>query len=271
MIDVIYEELTKEFPELSQHIPEDTLKSSISAYISDYQEKRVLPNLKKRSPYMSRLKALVKEKVKLPRKAYVRNRERPKYVAPKEKKCTKCKNKLFIEMFTVQPNGRHKSACKACVYQLYYRPSSIKRLRRFGKKPKAEMIMTDEEKREKQRIWKRNYRKRPEVRIANNLRNRIRTLLKKRNSRYQGKNELIECTKEEFLQHLESQFKPGMTWENYGEWHVDHVQPLCSFDLTDEEQLKKASHYTNLRPLWSYENAEKSKEDIKKKLVTDAE
>jgi hypothetical protein len=45
-----------------------------------------------------------------------------------------------------------------------------------------------------------------------------------------------------------------MSWDNYGEWHVDHIRPLCSFDLTNDGQLREAIHYTNLRPLWAIEN-----------------
>ena len=50
-----------------------------------------------------------------------------------------------------------------------------------------------------------------------------------------------------------------MTWENWkiDGWHIDHIKPLNSFDLTDPEQLKEACHYTNLQPLWWYDNIEK--------------
>lgn len=67
----------------------------------------------------------------------------------------------------------------------------------------------------------------------------------------------LGCTIQELRLHLESKFQPGMTWENHGKWHIDHIVPLCSFDLTDIEQLKKACHYTNLQPLWPQQNLNK--------------
>ena len=56
---------------------------------------------------------------------------------------------------------------------------------------------------------------------------------------------------------LEARFTPGMTWDNYGEWHIDHVRPLASFDLTDVEQCKAACHYSNLQPLRARDNMAK--------------
>lgn len=69
----------------------------------------------------------------------------------------------------------------------------------------------------------------------------------------------LGCTPAEAKAHIESLFRDGMTWENQGRWgwHVDHVRPLSSFDLTDPEQFRAASHYTNLQPLWWHENLTK--------------
>ena len=52
-----------------------------------------------------------------------------------------------------------------------------------------------------------------------------------------------------------------MTRKNYGLWHVDHIKPCFSFDLTDPEQQKICFHYTNLQPLWALENIKKGKKE----------
>jgi hypothetical protein len=59
------------------------------------------------------------------------------------------------------------------------------------------------------------------------------------------------------MAHLEAQFLPGMTWENQGKWHVDHIKPLASYDLTDPDEQKGAFHWLNLRPLWGLDNSAK--------------
>jgi hypothetical protein len=64
---------------------------------------------------------------------------------------------------------------------------------------------------------------------------------------------------EKLFAHLEAQFRDGMSWDNYGRygWHIDHIIPCSSFDLTDTDQQRKCFHYTNLQPLWAHENLSK--------------
>lgn len=70
----------------------------------------------------------------------------------------------------------------------------------------------------------------------------------------------LGCSVTELKQYLESKFQDGMNWDNWGVhgWHIDHIIPLASFDLTDRKQFLKACHYTNLQPLWASENWSKS-------------
>lgn len=62
----------------------------------------------------------------------------------------------------------------------------------------------------------------------------------------------------EFRGYIASKFQPGMTWENYGKWHLDHIHPLALFDLTDDDQARAACHYSNIQPLWAIDNQRKS-------------
>jgi hypothetical protein len=66
--------------------------------------------------------------------------------------------------------------------------------------------------------------------------------------------ELLGCNSEFFKEYLENNFLDGMTWENYGEWHIDHMKPCAAFDLTNEDDQRKCFHYTNLQPLWALDN-----------------
>jgi len=68
---------------------------------------------------------------------------------------------------------------------------------------------------------------------------------------------LLGCTVSELVSYLESKFLPKMSWGNRKLWHVDHIRPLSSFDLTDAEQRRVAFHYTNLQPLWARDNIRK--------------
>jgi hypothetical protein len=101
----------------------------------------------------------------------------------------------------------------------------------------------------------------PVFKLGHILRNRVLCALKSQNARKVSKTtELVGCSIQFLKEHLEKQFKPGMTWENHGvyTWHIDHIRPCASFDLTDPEQQKIAFHYTNLQPLWAPENLQKS-------------
>jgi hypothetical protein len=66
----------------------------------------------------------------------------------------------------------------------------------------------------------------------------------------------LGCSVEELKSYIESKFQPGMSWDNWNKdgWHIDHIKPLASFDLTDRNQLLEACHYTNLQPLWATDN-----------------
>lgn len=72
---------------------------------------------------------------------------------------------------------------------------------------------------------------------------------------------ILGCSRCEFLNHIESKFKFGMTWDNYGKngiWEIDHIIPASSYDLTDLSQLRLCYHFTNMQPLLIKDNKSKS-------------
>ena len=107
--------------------------------------------------------------------------------------------------------------------------------------------------------YNERYRAEPHFRISVSLRKRLTLALKARGTRKAARLvELIGCTIPELAAHLEKQFHSGMTWENYGKWHIDHVRPCASFDLTDAHEQKRCFHFSNLQPLWAADNLRKS-------------
>lgn len=93
--------------------------------------------------------------------------------------------------------------------------------------------------------------------IKSNTSNRIRKLINKGSSKTI---DIIGCSIDELKRYLESKFTEGMSWENYGlkGWHIDHIKPCSSFDLTNEQEVKQCFHYSNLQPLWCHDNWVKS-------------
>ena len=101
------------------------------------------------------------------------------------------------------------------------------------------------------------------VRVSISRRRRLRSALKN-NVKSQPTINLLGCSIEEFKTYIESKFTSQMTWENYGQfgWHIDHILPCSSFDLTDSEQQKICFHYSNLQPLWWRDNISKGNKII---------
>lgn len=96
--------------------------------------------------------------------------------------------------------------------------------------------------------------------ISTKLRNRIHCALAIVDAKKAASTmELAGCTVAQLRHHLQARFTDGMNWENYGKhgWHIDHIRPCASFDLSDPEQQRQCFHYTNLQPLWAADNIRK--------------
>ena len=106
-------------------------------------------------------------------------------------------------------------------------------------------------------IRKRYHTKHPQAKIAYQLRIRITNALKGR-TKFSKFKVLTGLTSNELKLYLETLFKPGMSWDNYGEWYIDHIRPCASFDLSIPEHQLECFNYKNLQPLWALENKKKS-------------
>lgn len=108
----------------------------------------------------------------------------------------------------------------------------------------------------------RNYRaKNPRVRIENNIRWGMWASIKTSTKRRKWE-KLVGYTTEDLMKHLEKKFTNGMSWDNYGEWHIDHIKPKRLFEYKTDKDLefKKCWELTNLQPLWAKDNFNKHAE-----------
>lgn len=182
-----------------------------------------------------------------------------------KRRCRLCDKIKQLEDFHTSNSKKvfynKKTYCKKCARDVYLRP-----------------YMQSEAGKQKKSKWDKKYASKPETAEKRNkkhmeryytdveykllitLRGRIKAVFKSKKLLKENKTiELLGCKVKEAIKHIEKQFKDGMTWDNHGikGWHIDHIIPCASFDLTDPEQQKKCFHYTNLQPLWANENLSK--------------
>ena len=167
------------------------------------------------------------------------------------KVCAKCNtNKSLDEFYNDKKsvNGK-QSYCKECVkaYQLKHRDKIYESNRKYHSSNKDRL-----------RRYAREYVKERRnndnlFRTINNLRSRTRIAFKSKKWNKNTKTqEMLGADYKTVMKHIELRFKDGMSWDNQGEWHIDHIIPLAS--ANNEEELIRLCHYTNLQPLWAEEN-----------------
>jgi hypothetical protein len=178
------------------------------------------------------------------------------------KTCSKCSVEKPFEEFYQTKSG-HRSACRACC-QIYRDQNKAKKKEHYLANKPAILLKVkayEESHKEELREYRRNYTKDrlkndPTFKLAFAIRTRLRVALRRQYKSGSAVKDL-GCSIEYLKAHLESQFKPGMSWENHGDWHIDHIIPLSKFDLTNRQEFLKACHFTNLQPLWAIENFRK--------------
>ena len=133
---------------------------------------------------------------------------------------------------------------------------NIKNKEHYSSVSKAWKDKNKEAIKEWNRIYTANrYKTDPIFALKLNQRTRLRAILK--SNKTEKTNKLLGCSFEELKIHLESKFVDGMSWENMGQWHIDHIIPLHAFDLTKIENQFLAFNYKNLQPLWAKDNLKK--------------
>lgn len=164
------------------------------------------------------------------------------------KQCSKCRKIKDISNFYKDKNRKNGiyPQCKQCKseYDEEYQFKWYKKNKNIKVKYQIKHI------KEKRKID-------PIFKLIDNIRKRINNAIKT-NSKSENTIRLLGCTIEDLKIHLESMFKNGINWNNYGDWHIDHIRPCNSFDLSKPKEQRKCFHYSNLQPLWAVDNLKKS-------------
>jgi hypothetical protein len=189
------------------------------------------------------------------------------------KTCSKCKIEKSVEEFNKRsdsPDGL-RGECKPCLRSIRQKRYLLNRdsiclQRKEYRKANLELVKITEKKtkaKNRPTINRRNrdrYDSDDSFRSVTNTRNNLNRILDGSGS-HAPTLELLGCTGKEWRAHLESTFKPGMTWGNYGrgesEWQIDHIAPVSSFDQENHLQQLICWNYRNTQALWSHENMAK--------------
>lgn len=163
---------------------------------------------------------------------------------------------------------RNSFLCRECYYTKWVLENEIEQKlykKEYNSKNKEKINKQRKEwrnnNRDKENAYYAQRRKDPLYRLAHNLRSRLYDFLAGK-IKHKNTESLTGCSFEELKKHLESKFKPGMTWDNYGSyWVVDHREPYVSISPDDRIGIERISHYSNLQPLTVEENNSKATED----------
>jgi len=185
-----------------------------------------------------------------------------------QRKCKSCEKKNHNERYK-DLDKRTDKITRACIYNKLKRDNESVDDRRI-RLAKAKKWYEDNKEQQKiyRKCWyKENhdyYIKRSKVPI-NKLIQRCRTQTRNAFKKKSGNGYLKKHTKEllgvscwgEAKTHMENLFTGGMCWENMHLWHIDHIKPIHSFDLTDPIQFETCFNIKNLQPLWIADNLSK--------------
>lgn len=175
------------------------------------------------------------------------------------RKCENAKNKerreKNLEKYKIlAKESRERNKGKDLDKKIAYRNSRKEEKRLYDRKYRS---LNAEKIKKQKKDWHNKNKDNPEQKIKRNLRRRIHHLVAKTN-KSKHTMEMLGCDIDFFMSYLENKFYGNMTFDNYGSvWHIDHIRPCCSFDLTIKENQYICFHYTNLQPLLKEDNLKK--------------
>ena len=175
-----------------------------------------------------------------------------KYLLKEKNMRQKIKNKYMLEETAFRKNNKERVSAQAARSYEKNKPK-IRLARRIYRQANKDKINAKNAERLKTN---------PQSKTARILRGRIRVALKSQGTfKSESTIELVGASIPFVKKWIESKFKPGMSWGNHGQgkgkWHIDHIRPCASFDLTDLGQQKECFNYSNLQPLWEEDNLSK--------------
>lgn len=178
---------------------------------------------------------------------YAENRE--KYLAQKQEyyKDNKAKIQAYKKKYQEDNKEKIKERRKLRWIENKNNPQYIKKRKAWRKANRSKL----------RKYWQNRYDTDPSFRLAHNLRTRMRQALFRKN-KSDNTLALLGCSPNELKDYIEEQFTDGMTWDNYGDWELDHIYPCAKFDLSDEAEQRACFFYRNLQPLWKEDNRAKS-------------
>ncbi len=255
------------YTKTSKYCREECRTVAIKKYSKQWRKENAETLAIKRSEYQKKHRGYITE-----RKKKWRETRRPPKI---DVQCKECK-----EYFTPKTRHKHHTFCsQSCRKSYWLREEAIQKYGKYSPKKKVSCIIC--EKVFMQKAWnqktcskecnvimRKGYERKdkpyssysPLQKINARMRALLRSVLVRKGIKKTSKTyTLLGYTGEELIQHLESQFTNGMSWDNMNEWHIDHIRPVASFnyDSTDHPDFKKCWALNNLQPLWATDNIRK--------------
>ena len=225
-------------------------KEKVKQRVKKYKEENKDKIKEYGKEYYQKNKEKIKQRVRL---YHENNKDKTKEYRERNKDRIKEYSREYSKKYRFG-DKREELLAKKRKYHWDNREKILEKKKEYSKRPEVKAMRNKKS--------KHNYDNDIQYKLTTLIRSRLRLAIKNKSKQGSAiKN--LGCSVDEFKTYLENKFQEGMTWDNWSNdgWHLDHVKPLCHFNLEDPKQLAEACHYTNLQPLWSYDNISKGNKE----------